>query len=128
VAERRRAVAFLGAEQVARMLALPPGVHVVAVGDDFLRNGVRVLVEGDALDLVPEDHEAPRLDARVRDAAALTDTEILGALVSGFCVVDGPNVGVDCPRCSWSRGWERGRPTLGAVVDALRQHIAGAHT
>jgi hypothetical protein len=125
VAERRRAVAFLGADQVARMLALPPGMHVMAVGDDFLRNGVRVLVEGDALDLVPEGHEAPRLDARVRDAALLADTEIHGATVSGGSTWGGVVAG--CPRCSWAQEWDGGA-TLGAVADALRQHIAGAHT
>lgn len=60
---RRRAVVFLGADTMARMLALPPGQRVVSMHADWLRDGMGFVIEGEGLAEVEEAMEAPRIDA-----------------------------------------------------------------
>lgn len=123
--ERRRAVAFLGLGQIARILALPDGLRVVACRDDFLRDGVAVLIEGDALDPQPEAAELPRIPAKLLDRTELA----MRAEVSGWDRDDGRNVMVSCPDCAWTQEWGYGAPmpTLGQLAGAVSQHSAEAH-
>lgn len=114
---RRRAVAFLSEHDVARMLALPEGLHVVAVGEDFLRNGIRVLVEGEALGVVDEGCEAPRLPVDRLDSSAL-------ARQAG--IIGRADVGCPTQRCPWVGVWEH-TATLAKIADAVQQHLAEAH-
>lgn len=58
---RRRAIVFIGAETMERMLSLPPGQRVVSVHADWLRDGCGFVVEGEGLEPVEEGIEPPRL-------------------------------------------------------------------
>lgn len=123
--ENRRAVAFLGQQHIERMLALPEGVRVLAVRDDFQRCGVSVLVEGDALEPVDEGCVLPDLPVGMSDPSVLA----MRAEVWGGEGSLGDIVGVDCPLvdCPWSEHWIESRPTLGMLADAVQQHIIEAH-
>jgi hypothetical protein len=108
------------------MLALPDGLHVAAIDADFLRNGVRVLVEGDSLDVVPAGYEPPRLDL-----AEVGTPSVLATLAEVRCWnVGGGDVAheVSCPlgNCSWSKDWNR-PVALTVMLEAVQQHLAEGH-
>lgn len=117
--EHRRAVAFLSAQQVERVLSLPEGVRVVAIRDDFLRNGVLVLVQGGNLAPVPEDVTPPEMPARLADA---------GTGIASSATAYGSCLEITCTylRCPWSRQW-REPVSLAVLNDAVRRHVAEAH-
>ena len=121
---RRRAVAFLGADRIARMLALPDGLHVAAIDADFLRNGVRVLVEGESLAPTLEGVEAPRLEVSRLDRTELA----MHAEVRGWGP-DNAEATVYCPtgRCLWERTWADRAVSLAAIADAVQQHLTLDH-
>lgn len=121
--ERRRAVAFLSEQQIARMLALPEGLRVAGVRDDFVRNGVSVLVEGNALDPVPENVVPPDLLLAMLDSSALA----MRAEVSGWDRNEGVNLMVTCPACPWTWEPDRYGITLAMAADAVQQHLIEAH-
>jgi hypothetical protein len=125
VAERRQAVAFLGSDDVARMLALPEGVRVVAIRDDFVRDGVRVLVEGELFDSLEPGMEAPRWEVSRCDPSALART----APVCSLWLQDGSALEVRCPvpPCSWSREWEHEYVTPDVIAEIVQQHLNEVH-
>ena len=61
MAERRRAVIPVPQRIFEELIQLPPGFTIVGVRDDWTRNGVLVLVEGEQLAPVPDEVETPRL-------------------------------------------------------------------
>lgn len=61
---RRRAMATLGEEMIARLLRLPPGWEVISVRDDWRRNGVSVMVTGPDAPECAEGAEAYELPIR----------------------------------------------------------------
>jgi hypothetical protein len=115
----------LGTQRLARLLALPEGVRVLAARDDFIRDGVAVLVEGDALDEVPELCTVPDLPLAMLDRtelAMLATTTIGGDR-------DVPVLTVYCPEdmCPWSRDVEHWAPTIALLADAVQQHLTEVH-
>lgn len=115
--EHRRAVAFLSAQQVERVLSLPEGVRVVAIREDFLRNGVLVLVQGGNLAPVPEDVTPPEMPAHLADPGPASSATAYGSCLEITCTY---------LRCPWSRQW-REPVSLDVLNDAVRQHVAEAH-
>ncbi len=119
----RRAIAFLGHAQIARMLALPDGLRAIACRDDFLRDGVAVLVEGDALDDQPDGVELPRLPVDMLDVSALARQ----ATVHGWGVDGEESTEVRCPAgCPWT-GDADGVVTLAWLADKVQQHLTEVH-
>ena len=119
---RRRALAFLSAQQIEAVLALPEGARVVGVRDHFTRNGVLVMVEGDMYEPVPEAANPPEIPARVRPAP---DRALRAGVLGGG--PDFSNVDVYCPEgCAWSQEWSR-ETTLATIVAAVSLHLAEAH-
>lgn len=57
----RRAVVWLGADMLTRLLRLPNGQHVTGVHADWLRCGVGISVEGGDLAEVGEAFNSPSL-------------------------------------------------------------------
>lgn len=120
----RRAIAFLGADHIARLLALPEGLHVVACRDDFMRNGVAVLIEGDALDEQEPGVELPRLPVEMSDPSALARQATVIATwrndqTAGFEVL--------CPVwCGWEQTYGHS-VTLALLADAVQQHLNDKH-
>jgi hypothetical protein len=121
--ERRRAVAFLPYAGVARALALPEGMNVVAVQPDFLRDGFSVLVEGSTLDPVPENIEAPRIDVAQLDRSELAmRAEVRSWESEGVTFIE-----VYCPAgCPWEHAWEHER-SLAQMADVVKRHLDEAH-
>jgi hypothetical protein len=109
------------------MLALPEGVRVLAARDDFVRDGVAVLVEGDALDEVPELCTVPDLPLTMLDRTELAMQATV--TVSNGCDCDTSTVRVYCPddMCPWSRDLEHWAPTLALLADTVQQHLTEAH-
>lgn len=120
----RRAVVHLGMDRIARMLALPEGVRALAARDDFIRDGVAVLVEGEQLEDQPDAIVLPDLPLSVFDPSALA----MRATLSGYCVDNGRNVEIDCPRsdCTWSREWTHD-VSLALLADTVQQHLTEKH-
>lgn len=122
MAERRRVLAFLSAQQIETMLALPEGARMVGVRDDFMRNGVLVMVEGDTYEPVPEAANPPELPALLLPAP----DRAMRAEVRGWGP-DFTNVDVYCPEgCAWERTWEDA-VSLADVASAVSLHLAEAH-
>lgn len=125
--EHRRAVAFLGQQQIERMLALPEGVRVLAARDDFQRCGVSVIVEGPSLDPQPEGCVLPYLPVEMSDPSVLA----MRATVSADWCNDGTaelSIGCPVPSCQWSREWPGySRIMLALLADTVQQHIIEAH-
>lgn len=123
----RRAVAFLSMQHVARMLALPDGLRAVACRDDFMRNGVAVLIEGDALDDQPDGIELPRLPVEASDPSALARQATVRA---EWCNDGTAELMVGCPAgtgCPWIFDTRRYEVTLTLIIDAVQQHLTEAH-
>lgn len=59
--ERRRALIFLGEDVIAHMLGFPEDLRVAGIRDDFMRNGILVMVEGESLEPVPVNAQPPWL-------------------------------------------------------------------
>lgn len=120
----RRAVVHLGMDQIARMLALPEGVRAIAARDDFIRNGVAVLVEGEQLEDQPDAIVLPDLPLSVLDPSALA----MRARIEGWGATgSGGDVDVWCPLdCPWKRTFDC-VTTLAQVAGAVQQHITEAH-
>lgn len=57
----RRALVYLGEQQLMRILKLPEGFRVIGVNADFYRVGVVVMVESDALPDIIEGGTIPNL-------------------------------------------------------------------
>ena len=120
--ERRRVLAFLSAQQIECMLALPEGARVVGVRDDFTRNGVLVMVEGDMYEPVPEAANPPEIPALLLPAP----DRALRAEVRGWGP-DWTSVDVYCPEgCAWERTWEDA-VSLADVAAAVSLHLTEAH-
>lgn len=121
----RRAIAFLGMPQIARMLALPEGLRAIPCRDDFLRDGVAVLIEGDALDDQPDGVELPRLPVEMADPSALARQ----APMRGVWLQDSATLEVGCPvpPCQWSKDWEYEVVTPALVADTVQQHLTEKH-
>lgn len=121
----RRAVVFLGTQRIARMLALPEGLRVLAARDDFQRDGVAVLVEGDALEEQPQAVVLPDLPLALLDR---TELAMRAAVVVGGDR-EAPAVAVHCPdeMCGWSRDIEHWAPTLALLADVVQQHLTEQH-
>src|SRR5688572_718795 len=100
-------------QRIARMLALPDGVRAVAARDDFLRDGVAVLVEGDVLDEQPEAVVLPDLPLAMLDRTELAMRATARAV---WCDRASPtaDLEVHCPdeMCPWSKVLEHWAPTL----------------
>lgn len=119
--ERRRAIGFLGASDIERLLDLPEGVHVVAVRDEFLRDGVSLLLEGDMFEPVPEDAVAPRYTAPLqRSLAAYTPVHGWGP--------DFTEIHAQCPAgaCGWERTWDD-VVELVEIIRVVGEHLIEAH-
>lgn len=68
-AERRRALILLSEDVIAHMLDFPEDLRVAGIRDDFMRNGILVMVEGESLEPVPANAQPPWLaGAWERDA------------------------------------------------------------
>lgn len=115
----------LGTQRLARMLALPEGVRVLAARDDFIRDGVAVLVEGDALDEQDPAYVLPDLPLAMLDRTELA----MRAAVTVGGDRETPAVTVYCPddMCPWSRDIEHWAPTLALLADTVQQHLTEKH-
>lgn len=60
--ERRIATVRLSQQTIARLLALPDGLRVIGVRDDFLNMSIMVMIEGEQLAPVAEAAAPPMLD------------------------------------------------------------------
>lgn len=119
----RRAVAFLGLDHIARMLALPDGLRVIACRDDFMRDGVAVLIEGDALDEAEPGAELPRLPVELVDRSKLAmAAEVRSWESEGVTFIE-----TYCPAgCPWERTWEHSL-SLAQLADTVQLHLDEAH-
>lgn len=123
---RRRAIVFLGAQWIERMLALPEGMRVLAVRDDFLRDGVSVLVEGDMLDEQPEGVVLPDVPVALLDRTELA----MQAEVRAVWSPDGAELQVWCSvlPCRWSASASLGDAAyLAQLADVVKRHLDEAH-
>lgn len=107
------------------MLALPEGLRVLAARDDFTRDGVAVLVEGDALDEQPDNIVLPDLPLAMLDRTELAMRATV--LVGGDR--EAPAITVYCPddMCPWSRDLGHWAPTLALLADTVQQHLTETH-
>lgn len=62
---KRRAHILLTEEMIARFFKFPEGVSVAGIRDNFLCNGVDILVEGEMFDEVAEGTMPPRVQANL---------------------------------------------------------------
>lgn len=62
---RRRAIICLAHEDVARMLHVPEGIHIVGIWYEWRTQQLEVGLQGDQFDVVPDGMEAPRIDKRL---------------------------------------------------------------
>lgn len=60
---RRRGQLVIGESTLASLLDLPEGIHIVGIHADWPSMSIRVMVEGDELDEIPEGCEPPVLMA-----------------------------------------------------------------
>ena len=57
----RYAIVHLSRQELEQLLQLPAGLRIVGVRDDWARIGVRIMVEGEALEPVDKRMEPPTL-------------------------------------------------------------------
>lgn len=120
--ERRRAIGFLGARDIARLLNLPDDVHVVGVRDDFIRDGVLVMLESESFDPVPVECEPPRYVPPLLADLRHTQAAMQGGGpdytdLTAWCPAEG---------CPWDHEWND-TVALGEVVRVVGEHLAEAH-
>jgi hypothetical protein len=125
--EHRRAVAFLSRQDVDAFLQLPDGVRAVAMRDDFLRDGVAVLVEGPSLDPVPEAVALPSLPRESYGFGKIMARQqrMMRAELRGWGP-DYTNIDVQCPEqgCSWEHTWEDS-VSITEIVRVVGDHLDG---
>lgn len=122
----RRAVILLGEQHIARMLALPEGMRVLAARDDFMRNGIAVLVEGDMLEEQPEHCVLPDVPVAMLDRTELA----MRAEVRAVWSPDGAELQVWCSvlPCRWSASASLGDAAyLAQLADIVKRHLDEAH-
>jgi hypothetical protein len=127
VVEHRRAVVHLGTQRIARLLALPEGLRVLAARDDFIRDGVAVLVEGDALELQPEACVLPDLPLAALDRTELAMRAAVTATWRDDDTAEGLTVHCPDDGCAWSRNLEHWAPALALIADVVQQHLTEQH-
>lgn len=50
----KRAIVYINQQEIASLLKLPEGLHVLGVSSDFVRMSIAVMIEGESLPLSPE--------------------------------------------------------------------------
>jgi hypothetical protein len=121
-AGRRCAIAFLGANQVAALLGLPEGIRVVGIRDDFQRDGVLVMLEGDSLELTPPECVPPNYTGSMFTGSLMRmSTELRG------WGPDFTDITAQCPLpCSWEHTWGDS-VTMAEIARVVGEHLAEQH-